>query len=198
MGRKFYSIKRRILILKETSATIIKRCHRWFRFAALVAPLFFTGCLGKPAGVNPVSRFDIDRYLGTWYEIARLDHSFEKGLEKVTAEYALGPDGGITVINRGYSPDRDEWKEARGIAHFTGDTDQGYLKVSFFWPFYGSYVIFELDEENYQYAFISGPTNSYLWLLARTPTVSETLKKKFEQRISALGFAGDELIWVKQ
>ena len=148
--------------------------------------------------MHPVSHFDIDRYLGTWYEIARLDHSFERGLEKVTAEYSLAPDGGITVINRGYSPDRDKWKEAQGRARFASETDKGYLKVSFFWPFYGSYVIFELDEQDYQYAFVSGPSTSYLWLLARTPTVSETLKKKFEERVLQLGFAGDELIWVKQ
>ena len=125
------------------------------------------------------------------------DHSFEKGLEKVTAEYRLEQDGSITVINKGYSPERDEWKEARGSARFVEEAELGYLKVSFFWPFYGSYVIFELDEADYQYSFVSGPTNSYLWLLARTPTVSETLKNKFKERATQLGFAGDELIWVK-
>lgn len=131
--------------------------------------LLLTGCLGMPDTVQPVEKFELDRYLGKWYEIARLDHSFERGLEQVTAEYSLRDDGGVSVVNRGYSTEKEEWSEAEGKAYFARSPDEGYLKVSFFGPFYGSYVVFELDQENYQYAFVSGPNHEYLWLLARTP-----------------------------
>jgi apolipoprotein D and lipocalin family protein len=155
------------------------------------------GCLGMPDGVEPVRGLDPDRYLGRWYEIARLDHSFERGLSRVTADYSLRDDSGVRVINRGYSAADDEWKEAEGRAYFVGERDEGYLKVSFFGPFYGSYVIFELDKEDYQYAFISGYTTSYLWLLARTPTISQTVRDRFVARAQALGFDTDELIFVE-
>jgi len=162
----------------------------------LSLPLLLTACLGMPEGVKPVKNFELDRYLGTWYEIARLDHSFERGLDNVTAQYSLRDDGGVRVINRGYSAKKGEWKEAEGKAFFVGDKDQGYLKVSFFGPFYGSYVVFELEQEGYQYAFISGPDRSYLWLLSRTTEISEATMRLFEQKARSLGFDLDELVWV--
>ena len=122
------------------------------------------GCTGMPEGVVPVKDFDESRYLGKWYEIARLDHSFERGLSHVTAEYELRSDGGIKVINRGFSATKNKWKEAEGKAYFVGNRDKGHLKVSFFGPFYGSYIVFGLDQDNYQYAFISSYNTSYLWL----------------------------------
>ena len=164
---------------------------------SLLFPLFLTACTGMPTGVKPVSPFELDRYLGKWYEIARLDHSFERGLEQVTAEYGLREDGGVRVLNRGYSTKNGEWDEAEGKAFFVEDENTGYLKVSFFGPFYGSYVIFELDQEDYSYAFISGPNTSYLWLLSRTPTVDEAIMAKFRERAGALGFDLSELILVK-
>jgi apolipoprotein D and lipocalin family protein len=168
-------------------------------FAALVAlPALLTGCVGMPQGVRPVSGFELDRYLGRWYEIARLDHSFERGLTQVTAEYSLRGDGGVRVVNRGYSAAKQEWNEATGKAYFVEGEDSGYLKVSFFGPFYGSYVVFELDEANYQHAFISGPDTSYLWLLARTPRVSDELLQRFRERADGLGFDTDALILVEQ
>lgn len=163
----------------------------------LFATVTLAGCLGMPAGVTPVTGFDSDRYLGTWYEIARLDHSFEEGLDRVTAEYSLREDGGLSVINRGYLTQEKRWEEAQGKAFFVNGSDEGYLKVSFFGPFYGSYVIFELDKENYQYAFVSGPDTSFLWLLARTPTVAPELIEQFVARASSLGFDTRELIFPK-
>jgi apolipoprotein D and lipocalin family protein len=151
-----------------------------------------------PEGVRPVSGFELDRYLGTWYEIARLDHSFERGLSRVTAEYSLRDDGGVRVVNRGFDAASGEWKEAVGKAYFVNGNDVGYLKVSFFGPFYGAYVVFELDHENYGHAFISGPDTSYLWLLARTPSVSEDVIDRFVERSAALGFDTDSLIFVDQ
>jgi len=164
----------------------------------MISALVLTGCLGMPNYVEPVKDFKLDRYLGKWYEIARLDHSFERGLTQVSAEYSLKPDGGVKVINRGYSAAKQEWKEAEGKAYFVNGENEAYLKVSFFGPFYGSYVVFGLDQQNYQYAFISGPDTDYLWLLARTPTVSPEVIKQFVDMASARGFDTDSLIYVEQ
>lgn len=160
--------------------------------------VFLAGCLGYPDTVTPVTGFDLSRYLGTWYEIARLDHSFEQGLERVTAEYALREDGGIRVINRGYDIRQDRWKTAEGKALFVESPDKGYLKVSFFGPFYGSYVVFELDQKDYRYAFVSGPDRSYLWLLARTPAVDAALLARFVETARQKGFDTEQLIYVNQ
>lgn len=156
------------------------------------------GCTGMPEGVRPVEGFEADRYLGTWYEIARLDHSFERGLSRVTAEYSRREDGGIRVVNRGFSESSGEWEEAVGKAYFVESEDLAHLKVSFFGPFYGSYVVFELDREGYQYAFISGFDLSYLWLLARTPEVDSRTVERFVRQAAALGFDTEELIFVEQ
>ena len=160
-----------------------------------MAPLLLAGCTGMPTGVEPVKGFELDRYLGKWYEIARLDHSFERGMQNVTAEYSMRDDGGVRVVNRGYITDKGEWDEAEGKAYFVEESDQGYLKVSFFGPFYGSYVVFELDD-NYRYAFISGPDTSYLWLLAREPVIDPEVMQRFKSRAKELGFDLRELIMV--
>jgi apolipoprotein D and lipocalin family protein len=163
-----------------------------------LSSLFLIGCLGIPESVTPVQDFEIDKFLGKWYEIARLDHSFEKGLQQVTAEYTLRTDGGVRVVNRGYAVDKQKWKQAKGKAFFVNDPNQGYLKVSFFGPFYGSYVVFELDKENYQYAFVSGSDTSYLWFLSRTPTVDQELMAYFMEKANKLGFDTQKLILVDQ
>jgi len=165
--------------------------------ALSVLLLILTACTGKPEGVIAVNEFELDRYLGKWYEIARLDHSFERGLNNITAEYSLRDDGGVKVINSGFSKEDDEWQQAEGKAFFVDQTDKGHLKVSFFGPFYGSYIIFELDQENYQYAFVSGPDTSYLWLLARTPKVDEKVIAQFVKRSQELGFDTSKLIYVE-
>jgi len=160
----------------------------------IIITLFLSACVKHPDSVTPVSGFELDRYLGTWYEIARLDHSFERGMNNVTASYSLRDDGGVRVINRGYLPEQDKWKEAEGKAYFVKDSDEGYLKVSFFGPFYGAYVVFELDKSDYQYAFVSGPDDSYLWFLSRTPVVNPELISKFETKAKEAGFNIDDLI----
>lgn len=169
-----------------------------YAIAGSVLALLLSGCLGYPETVAPVKAFDLKKYLGTWYEIARLDHSFERGLNQVTAEYSMREDGGVRVKNRGYSVKKEAWQDATGKAYFVRNADEGYLKVSFFGPFYGSYVIFDLDKENYQWAYVSGNKTSYLWFLSRTPTVSDAQKKDFEKKAAALGFPTSELIWVAQ
>ncbi len=155
------------------------------------------GCTGLPDGVTPVDHFQLERYLGTWYEIARLDHSFERGLSQVSAEYSLNADGSVKVINRGYSAGDNKWKQAEGKAYFVKRPDQGFLKVSFFGPFYGSYVILELDKKNYAYALVCGPDRSYLWILARSPKISDEVKNALVAKASDMGFKTENLIWVR-
>lgn len=167
-----------------------------FRFLIVVA-LLITGCTGIPENVKPVRDFELERYLGKWHEIARLDHSFERGLSQVTAEYRLRDDGGINVINRGYSTKEDKWKEAKGKAYFVEGPEVGYLKVSFFGPFYGSYIVFELDHEGYQYALVSGPDKSYLWLLARSPELDRATRDNLIAKAAALGFDTVKLIYAE-
>ncbi|MCH9638326.1 MAG: lipocalin family protein [Betaproteobacteria bacterium] len=167
-------------------------------FLLLFLSLILIGCIGVPKGVVPVKNFDETKYLGKWYEIARLDHSFERGLSRVTAEYELRSDGGIKVVNRGFSVAENRWKEADGKAYFVKASNEGYLKVSFFGPFYGSYIVFDLDKENYQYAFVSGQNTSYLWLLSRTPTISKEVIERFITKSKALGFDTNSLIFVEQ
>lgn len=159
--------------------------------------ILLTGCLGMPKSVEPVADFDVNKYLGKWYEVARLDHSFERGLQQVSAEYSLKSDGGVKVLNRGFSIADNEWQEAEGKAYFVNDSSDGYLKVSFFGPFYGSYVVFELDKENYQYAFVSGPNTDYLWLLSRTATVAPEVMEKFISMSTSRGFDIENLIYVE-
>ena len=159
--------------------------------------LLLTGCVGIPENVKPVDHFNADKYLGKWYEIARLDHSFERGLSNVSASYSLRDEGGIRVINRGYDAHKQQWKEAEGKAYFVNGADQGYLKVSFFGPFYGAYIVFELDHENYQYSLVSGPDKSYLWILSRTPQMNQETQKRLVEKAAALGFDTGKLIFVE-
>jgi apolipoprotein D and lipocalin family protein len=161
--------------------------------------LLLGGCANTmPAKVKPVESFELNRYLGRWYEIARLDHSFERGLNQVTADYSLRNDGGIKVLNRGFSPEKNEWNEAEGKAYFVDEKNKAHLKVSFFGPFYGAYVIFELDQENYQYALVSGPDTSYLWILAREPQLDKKIQENLIATAAAAGFDTSRLIFVEQ
>ena len=160
--------------------------------------LVLAGCVGRPDNIVPVSNFDTTRYLGNWYETARIEHSFERGLSHVTADYSVRQDGGLKVLNRGYKDADAAWKEAEGKAYFVDKKDVGYLKVSFFGPFYGSYIVFDLDQQNYSYSMISGPDKSYLWLLSRTPTMDPALQQRLVEKARGLGFDTSKLIYVKQ
>jgi len=167
------------------------------RLTAIALLAMGVGCTDIPEGIEPVNKFQVERYLGTWYEIARLDHSFERGLEQVSASYARREDGGLQVINRGYDPAEGSWQEAEGKAYFAGSADSGHLKVSFFGPFYASYVVFALPGRNYQQAYVTGYNRDYLWFLSRSPNVSRAQKQAFIEHARALGFAVDDLVWVK-
>jgi apolipoprotein D and lipocalin family protein len=162
----------------------------------LILVIFAAGCTGVPKDVSPVKGFDVSRYLGTWYEIARLDHSFERGLEQVTAEYSLRDDGGIRVVNQGFNSEKKRWEKAEGKAYFIGPSDVGRLKVSFFGPFYGGYNIIDLDHEHYRYSLVCGPDKSYLWILARQPALDKSSIDDLLDKASALGFDTNQLIFV--
>ncbi len=170
----------------------------WLVFLVLPAFALQSSCSGAPDGVDAVTGFELNRYLGTWYEIARLDHRFERGLTHITAEYSMRSDGGVQVINRGFNVDAAEWDEATGKAYFTGDANVGQLKVSFFGPFYGGYNVIELDKVDYQYSLVAGPDRDYLWLLSRTPSLDPATVKKLVSKAASLGFATDDLIYVDQ
>lgn len=164
----------------------------------LFCALGLAGCTGVPKGTTPIQTFELNRYLGTWYEIARLDHSFERGLSHVTATYSLREDGGVRVLNKGFNSEKNTWQQAEGKAYFVENENVGHLKVSFFGPFYGGYVIHELDQESYQYALVSGPNRDYLWILARAPQLSQSTQSHLVNKAAALGFDTNSLIWVEQ
>ena len=164
---------------------------------SLLTPiLLLTACAGNPINAVPVTGFDSEKYLGTWYEVARLDHSFERGLSHVSATYTRGEDGKITVLNQGYKASSQKTKAATGKAKFAADNTTGHLKVSFFGPFYGDYIIFDLDKTNYSRAYVSGGKDNYLWLLSRTPTITQSVRNDFLEKSKALGYDTESLIWV--
>lgn len=150
-----------------------------------------------PEGIQPITGFDANRYLGKWYEVARLENRFERGLEQVTATYGQRSDGGISVLNRGYDPQKQKWNESEGKAYFTGAPTTAALKVSFFGPFYGGYNVIALDDD-YRYALVCGPNRDYLWILSRTPSVPEAVKQNYLRIARTLNFPIDQLLWVTQ
>lgn len=171
-------------------------CARCFRFAALLALIVTSACTGIPEGLTPARPFDVERYKGTWYEILRLDHSFERGMTNVNATYTLREDGSIGVVNRGFDPKACAWREADGRAVFQGASDTASLSVTFFWPFAGGYHVIELDQKSYEWALVSGPSRDYLWILARKPDLPILVRKRLVEKARLLGFPVDELILV--
>lgn len=173
-------------------------------FYPLIA-LTLTACsapLPPQATQAVIKRFDPTQYVGTWYEIARLDNTFEKGLEQVTANYSIEPDGTLKVINRGFSPEKNDWSEAIGKAKFVDPANAdgsrtGRLKVSFFGPFYGDYNILEVDQPYYNYALVSSGRD-YLWILSRTPQLTYPIKQHLMAKAKELGFATDQLLFIRQ
>jgi apolipoprotein D and lipocalin family protein len=149
----------------------------------------FSSVAAMPDGATPVTGFSLERYLGTWYEIARLDHRFERGLTQVTATYSMREDGGVRVLNRGYKEKKSKWSDAEGKAYFVDEADIGRLKVSFFWPFYGAYNIIALEPENYSYALVVGNNTKYMWILAREPELEPAVLESLLNKARKLDFA---------
>ena len=161
----------------------------------LMLLLSMSACTGIPPGITPVSGFELQRYLGVWYEIARLDHRFERGLTDIQAEYSLSESGDVKVLNSGYDAEAGKRSLAEGKAHFAAQPNIGSLEVSFFGPFYGAYNIIDLDKSAYRWAMITGPDRDYLWILARTPVLDSQTLQHLISEAASLGFATDKLIF---
>ncbi|MVN91775.1 lipocalin family protein [Mucilaginibacter aquatilis] len=155
-----------------------------------------SSCVSIPKGATAVKPFNEQEYLGTWYEIARMDFKFEKGLSEVTANYSMNDDGTIKVTNRGFKDKDQEWKESIGKAKFVKSPDEARLKVSFFGPFYAGYNVIALDDD-YKYALIAGNNLKYLWLLSREKSMPDYIKQRYLEHAKALGYDTAKLIWTK-
>ena len=167
--------------------------NRNWLIALFVMSIF--SCKSIPNGVEAVKKFDKNRYLGKWYEIARIDFKFERDLNNTTAEYSSLKNGKIRVVNRGYNYKKNEWKKAIGKAKFVHEADEAMLKVSFFGPFYAGYNVIRLDDD-YNYALIAGRNFNYLWILSRTPSIPNTIKEEYLNFASKVGFDTSRLNWV--
>jgi len=163
---------------------------------AITGLLAFSGCSTIPGGATAVKPFDKEKYLGKWYEIARMDFKFERNLNNTTANYSVNENGSIKVENRGYNYKTMKWKEAVGKAKFVKDQNVAMLKVSFFGPFWAGYNVVAIDK-NYKYALIAGNNLSYLWILSRETTIPEDIKQNYLTIAENLGFKTSELIWVE-
>lgn len=168
---------------------------RWI----LSLALSLAGCAGSPAFRDDAVRdFELERYLGTWHEIARLDHRFERHLSHVTAHYSLRSDGDVKVVNRGYNSRRGRWVKATGRAFMADAPDVGRLRVSFFGPFHSAYTIVALDTSDYRYAVVAGASHRYLWILAREPELPADTLAALVAEARRLGFDTEALIFVAQ
>ncbi len=168
---------------------------------SMVIPCF-TACAKikeKPINKETVKNLDLQRYMGKWYEIARFDHRFERDMVGVTAEYSFLPDGKIQVLNSGYKNSfSGKYKTAEGKAKQLNPADPGKLKVSFFLWFYADYYVLELDEKEYSYALIGSSSDSYLWILSRTPQLPQATLDLLLNKVRQRGYDTSKLIWVKQ
>ena len=176
---------------------MVNVAKRYYIFIFLVSFGWTSSGLAIHSGIEPINDFNLNKYLGTWYEIARIENSFEEGLTNVTATYSLRKDGKVKVVNKGYDIEDEEWDEADGYAEFATKPHVAHLEVTFFWPFYADYVVFEIDPD-YQYAFVTSDSNEYLWLLAKTPQVSQTVIERFMRVAREKNFKIEELVFVPQ
>lgn len=170
--------------------------HKFLPLILITMTISFFSCATIPKGVNAVTPFEKEKYLGKWYEIARFDFKFERGLNNTTAEYSLREDGKIKVLNKGYNYEEKTWQEAIGKAKFVGDDNVAMLKVSFFGPFYSGYNVIAMDD-NYKYALISGANLNYLWILSREKTIPENIKKEYLKIAKGYGFNISNLLWIE-
>ena len=176
--------------------------HRLKFVMGIITLLFILGCMTSKkmstAAIPAVQQLDLNRYAGTWYEIARLPHSFEKNLQQVTATYTLRDDGKVTVLNRGYDTKKDKWREARGKAWVPDLSQPGVLKVSFFWFFGATYKVIALDDVDYSYALVTSSSKNYLWILGRTPQMEPAVYDSLLEKARKFGFDLTQLEPVQQ
>ncbi len=160
--------------------------------------LLVTSCKTSKMDKKVVKEFELNRYMGTWYEIARYDHRFERGLVGVTAIYSLREDGKIRVVNRGYKGGfNGKMSEAVGKAKIPNPNQKARLKVSFFLFFYADYLVMELDPD-YQWAVVGSKSDNYLWILSRKPIMKEDLYQEILEKVRKRGYDTSKLIKVEQ
>lgn len=164
---------------------------------AVITAINLVSCATIPKGAIAVKPFYKEKYLGTWYEIARMDFKFERGLDHVTATYSLSDENTIRVDNKGYSAADKKWKESIGKAKFAGQPGEGRLKVSFFGPFYAGYNVIAIDPD-YKYALVAGNNLNYLWLLSRYKNIPQKVKDEYLKLAQSLGYRVEELVWTNQ
>jgi apolipoprotein D and lipocalin family protein len=165
----------------------------------LIAGMVLTGiyaCSTIPEGAVAVKPFDKTKYLGKWYEIARLDYRHEKNMDNVTAEYSLNDNGTIKVDNNGFNTKTGKWEQAIGKAKFAVDEQTAMLRVSFFGPFYSGYNVIAIDDE-YRYALVAGENLEYMWILSRDTRIPDNIKLDYVRKAEMLGYKTAELVWVK-
>ena len=165
--------------------------------AAVAVAVNSSSCVSIPKGAKAVQPFQKEKYLGTWYEIARFDFKFERGLSHVSATYSEINANTIRVVNKGYNQTKNKWKQSIGKAKFVDETTLGRLKVSFFGPFYAGYNVIAIDDQ-YRYALIAGNNLNYLWILSREKHIPENIKRKYLEQAEALGYDLKKLIWTTQ
>lgn len=187
-------------VSERRATSSLWRFAPWLLLGLVGVSLYGCASTRPPKGIAPVQPFDIHRYAGRWFEIARLDHRFERGLTDVTATYALQDDGSVRVVNRGFDADKGaagDWRSATGRAVFTGAPSVASLKVSFFGPFYGGYHVAALGPD-YRWALVVGPNRGYAWILARDKTLDPDTRDEILGRARALGLHTNALVWVSQ
>ena len=167
-----------------------------FGLLAITSFALLKACKTIPRNVVAVKPFYAEKYLGTWYEIARFDFRFERGLNNTTANYSFNKDRTLKVVNRGFDYNKNLWKQSTGKAKFVSSADEAKLKVSFFGPFYSGYNVIALDPD-YKYALVCGKNLDYLWILSREKTIPETVKQAYLRKAEDYGFDISKLIWVK-
>ena len=164
---------------------------------SLASLTFLSSCYSIPKNAKPVTNFNANKYLGTWYEIARFDYKFEKNLDNVAAQYSFKNNGDVKVFNTGFNFKTNEWKSATGIAKFKNNSSTAALKVTFFKPFYAGYNVVAIDNE-YKYALVAGGSLKYLWILSREKNMPENVKEQYLKIAKEIGYDISKLIWVKQ
>jgi apolipoprotein D and lipocalin family protein len=168
--------------------------------AILVLSLSLLGCVygQNTSTMKTVESLDINRYMGTWYEIARYPHSFERDLVGVTATYSLKMNGNVRVLNQGYKHTLDgKHKSTTAFAKVPNPNEPGRLKVYFFWPFGASYLVLDLDKD-YQWALVGSNSPNYLWILSRTPQMDDEIYQAILEKAKSLGYDLGKLQLVEQ
>jgi apolipoprotein D and lipocalin family protein len=167
-----------------------------FSLLLIVFMFGLKSCATIPKNATVVNSFDKDKYLGKWYEIARLDFTFERNLDNTTATYSLNDNGTIKVDNQGYNTVKNKWQQATGKAKFVGEDSTAMLKVSFFGPFYAGYNVIAIDDD-YKYALVAGESLKYLWILSREKTIPDDVKTNYLAIAKKAGYDTSQLLWIK-